>query len=113
MYDGKEIKRIPPENEPSTFNGDFRDKECYNIAKNEAGIIITNPPFGKIWEQYVKCMLETSKKLIFWGNGGAPIYNWFMKLLDEKKLFIARDCSHQFYTDYYMSPVYHKKNITT
>ena len=109
VYDGKEIKRIPPENEPSTFHGDFRDKECYNIAKNEADIIMTNPPFGKKWKQYVNVMLETGKKLIFWGNGGAPIYNWFMPMLDDKKIFIARECSDHYFTDHYMSPTYHRK----
>ena len=113
VYDGKEIKRIPPENEPSTFHGDFRDKECYNIAKNEADIIITNPPFGKIWKQYVNCMLETGKKLIFWGNGVSVMYNWLMPLLNEKKIFVARECSHNYITDHYMTPTYHLKEIRT
>ena len=113
VYDGQEIKRIPPENEPSKFHGDFRDKECYNIAKNEADIIITNPPFGKIWKQYVKCMLETGKKLIFWGNGVSVMYNWLMPLLNEKKIFVARECSHNYITDHYMTPTYHLKEIRT
>ncbi len=108
-YDGKTIHRVPPKNEKSTFHGDFRDEECYEIAKNEADIIMTNPPFGQLWRQYVECMLLTGKKLIFWGNGGAPIYNWFMQLLDEKKLFIAKGCSDHYFTDHYMSPTYHRK----
>ena len=112
-YDGNDIQRFPPEGTPSTFHGDFKEEICYNIAKNEADIIMTNPPFGKKWKQYVNVMLETGKKLIFWGNGGAPIYNWIQQLLDEKKLFIAKDCSHHYMTDHYMSPTYHRKNVSS
>ena len=112
-YDGVKIQRVPPKNEKSTFHGDFRDQECYEIAKNEADIIMTNPPFGKLWRQYVECMLLTGKKLIFWGNGVSPTYNWFMKLLDEKKVFIAKECSHNYLTDHYMSPTYHLKEVRT
>ena len=112
-YDGVKIQRVPPKNEKSTFHGDFRDEECYEIAKNEADIIMTNPPFGKLWRQYVECMLLTGKKLIFWGNGGAPLYNWFMPLLDGKKIFIARECSHTYTIDHYMSPTYHLKEVRT
>ena len=109
-YDGKgDIQRIPPEGTPSTFHGDFKEEICYNIAKNEADIIMTNPPFGKKWKQYVNVMLETGKKLIFWGNGGAPIYNWFMPMLNDKQIFIARECSDHYFTDHYMSPTYHRK----
>ena len=112
-YDGVKIQRVPPKNEKSTFHGDFRDQECYEIAKNEADIIMTNPPFGKLWRQYVECMLLTGKKLIFWGNGVSPTYNWFMQLLDEKKVFIAKECSHNYLTDHYMSPTYHLKEVRT
>ena len=110
IYNGQgDVQRIPPEGTPSTFHGDFKEEICYNIAKNEADIIMTNPPFGKKWRQYVNLMLATGKKLIFWGNGGAPIYNWFMPMLDDKRIFIARECSDHYFTDHYMSPTYHRK----
>ena len=112
-YDGKDIQRFPPEGTPSTFHGDFKEEICYNIAKNEADIIMTNPPFGKKWKQYVNVMLETGKTLIFWGNGVSVTYNWLQKFLDEKKLFCARECSHSYMTDYYMSPTYHLKEVRT
>jgi len=108
-YDGKKIKRIPPDKVKSNFHGDYKEKKCMEIARNEADIIITNPPFGKEWEQYVKCMLETGKTLIFWGNGNASIYTWFMPYLNEKNLFIIKDCSDKYYTDYYMTPNMWKK----
>ena len=110
-YNGNgDIQRTPPLGEKSTFHGDFKEKICYDIAKNEADIIMTNPPFGKKWKQYVETMLETGKKLIFYGNGGAPLYNWFMELLDNKKIFIVKDCSHCFLSDYYLTPLYKRKN---
>jgi len=108
-YNGNKLIRIPPEKVNSDFHGNYKEKKCLDIARNEADIIITNPPFGKEWEQYVKCMFETGKKLIFWGNGGASLYNWFMPLLNEKKLFIINDCSDKYYTDYYMTPNFYKK----
>ena len=111
IYNGSgDVQRIPPHGEKSTFHGDFKEKICYDKAKNEADIVITNPPFGKKWKQYVETMLTTGKKLIFWGNGGAPLYNWFMELLDNKKLFIVRDCSHCFLSDHYLTPLYKRKN---
>ncbi len=108
-YNGGDVKRFPPEGEKSTFHGDFKEPICYNIAKNEADIIMTNPPFGKKWRSFVETMLETGKKVIFWGNGGAPLYNWFMPLLNEKKVFIIRGCSDHYFTDHYLSPTYHRK----
>ena len=35
------------------------------------------------------------------------------QLLDEKKVFIAKDCSHHYMTDHYMSPTYHLKEVRT
>ena len=111
-YDGNgDIQRIPPEGTPSTFHGDFKEKICYDIAKNEADIVITNPPFGKKWQQYVETMVETGKKIIFWGYGIAPTYNWFMPLLDNKKIFIVKDCSDTFLSNHFMTPTYHRKKV--
>jgi len=114
-YDGKKIRRIPPEGMKSDFHGDFKEKICMDIARNEADIIMTNPPFGKEWENYVKAMLETGKKLIFWGNGIAPKYNWFMPLLNEKKIYIINKCSNISIIKSFMTPNYWKKliNIST
>ncbi len=111
-YDGSgDIQRTPPEGEKSTFHGDFKEKICYDIAKNEADIVITNPPFGKKWRQYVETMLATGKKLIFWGNGGAPLYNWFMELLDNKKLFIVNNNFSQNLLETFLTPTFHSKCV--
>lgn len=114
-YDGKRLKRIPPEKIESDYNGsyefhgDYKEKICMHIAKYEADIIMTNPPFGKEWEQYVNCMLGLGKKLIIWGNGGAALYNWFMPFLNEHKIFIIDKISNVFESDYYLTPNYWKK----
>ena len=36
-----------------------------------------------------------------------------MQLLDEKKIFVARECSHNYITDHYMAPTYHLKEVRT
>ena len=110
-YDGEKIKRIPPDKVKSNFHGDYKEKICMDIARNEADIIMTNPPFGKEWEQYVKCMMDTGKKLIFWGNGNVVHYNWFMPFLNEHKIYVVKDVSDIFETNYYMSPNYWRKKI--
>jgi len=111
-YDGKKIIRIPPDHVKSDFHGDYKEEKCLKIAREEADIIITNPPFGKEWEQYVKCMLSTGKKLIFWGFGNSARYNWFMPYLNKHKLYIVRECSNNnVIMNYYMTPNYWKKKI--
>jgi hypothetical protein len=110
-YDGNKIRRIPPCGVKSDFHGDFRKKKCLQIANEQADIIITNPPFGEMWEKYVKCMVETGKTLIFWGNGTTASYNWFMPLLNDHKIHIIDAVSHKFLTDHYLTPTYHKKEV--
>ncbi|MDR0303159.1 MAG: adenine-specific methyltransferase EcoRI family protein [Chitinispirillales bacterium] len=112
-YEGKIIRRVPPIGVKSDFHGDFKEKICMDIARNKADIIMTNPPFGQEWKNYINAMLSTGKKLIFWGNGGAPLYNWFMPLLNSKKIQIVKDCSDTFLIGHYMTPTMWRKKITT
>jgi hypothetical protein len=72
---------------------------------------MTNPPFGEHFEQYVRCMLDTGKKLIFWGNAMAITYTWFIPLLNEHKIYIVKDCSDCELSSYYITPTYHKKKV--
>ena len=110
-YNGKRITRQPAMGVSSNFHGDFRERICMDIAKNESDIIITNPPWGQLWRQFVECMLSTNKKLIFWGNNSAPTYNWFMPLLNEKKIHIIDNISDKAETLYFMTPNYYKKKV--
>jgi len=103
-YDGKKLIKIPPTGTPSKFHGSYADKECMDLAKNEADIIITNPPFSK-FEHYFKCMQSTGKDVICLGSKTAVQYTWTKKLWDNKKLFVL-PCRF----DWFLTPTYKSKN---
>jgi len=103
-YNGKKLVKIPPTGTPSKFHGSYADKECMDIAKNEADIIITNPPFSK-FEHYFRCMLQTGKDVICLGSKTAVQYIWTKELWDSKKLFVL-PCRF----DWFLTPTYKSKN---
>ncbi|TAG06757.1 MAG: hypothetical protein EAZ44_01615 [Cytophagia bacterium] len=103
-YDGKKIIRIPPIGEKSKFHGSYNDNECMRIAKNEADVIITNPPFSK-FEHFWKCMQSTGKDVICLGNKTAAQYTWTKDLWNNNKIFVL---PHRF--DWFLTPTYKKKN---
>lgn len=103
-YDGKKTLRIPPIGNKSNFHGSYNDNECMYIAKNEADVIITNPPFSK-FEHYYKCMLSTKKDVICLGSKTAVQYTWTKELWQNKKLFVL---PHRF--DWFLTPTYKSKN---
>ena len=103
IYDGKKILRIPPVGSKANFHGSYSDKECMDIANNEADVIITNPPFSK-FEHFFKCMLSTGKDVICLGSKTAVQYTW-TKDLWNKKLFVL-PCRF----DWFLTPTYKKKN---
>ena len=102
-YDGKKILRIPPVGMKSNFHGSYSDKECMEIAKNEADIIITNPPFSK-FEHYFKCMLSTGKDVICLGSKTAVQYTWTKELWDNKKIFVL-----PYELNWFLTPTYKNK----
>ena len=103
IYDGKKILRIPPVGSKANFHGSYSNKECMDIANNEADVIITNPPFSK-FEHFFKCMLSTGKDVICLGSKTAVQYTW-TKDLWNKKLFVL-PCRF----DWFLTPTYKKKN---
>ena len=106
-YDGKKILRIPPVGEKSKFHGSYSDKECMNIANNEAEVIITNPPFSK-FEHFFKCMQSTGKDVICFGNGVAVRYQWTEELWKNKKIFVI-----PFEFNEFLTPTFKKKRAKT
>lgn len=106
-YDGKKTLRIPPIGEKSKFHGSYSDKECMNIANNEADVIITNPPFSK-FEHFFKCMLSTGKDVICFGNGSAVQYQWTEELWKNKKISVIPFEFNQFLT-----PTFKRKRAKT
>lgn len=106
-YDGKKTLRIPPIGEKSKFHGSYYDKECMNIANNEADVIITNPPFSK-FEHFFKCMQSTGKDVICFGNGSAVQYTWTEELWKNKKISVIPFEFNQFLT-----PTFKRKRAKT
>jgi hypothetical protein len=103
-YDGKKIVKIPPNGNKSNFHGSYSEKECMDIANNEADIIITNPPFSK-FEHFFKCMLSTGKDVICLGSKTAVQYTWTKELWNNNKIFVL---PNRF--DWFLTPTYKKKN---
>jgi len=103
-YDGKKMLRIPPIGNTSTFHGSYAEKECMDIAKNEADVIITNPPFSK-FEHFYMCMLSTGKDVICLGSKTAANYKWTEELWKSKKIFVL---PHRF--DWFLTPTFKSKN---
>jgi len=104
-YDGKKMVKIPPNGSKSNFHGSYSEKECMNIANNEADVIITNPPFSK-FEHFFKCMLSTGKDVICLGSKTSAQYTW-TKELWNKKFFVL---PYRF--DWFLTPTYKRKNAT-
>ena len=106
-YDGKKFLRMPPVGNKSNFHGSYSDKECMNIANNEADVIITNPPFSK-FEHFYKCMLSTGKDVICFGNGTAVQYQWTKELWQNKKLSVI-----PFEFNWFLTPTFKRKRAKT
>lgn len=106
-YDGKKTLRIPPVGNKSNFHGSYSDKECMDIANNEADIIITNPPFTK-FEHYFKCMQSTKKDFICFGNGAAVQYQWTKELWQNKKISVI-----PFEFNLFLTPTFKVKRAKT
>ncbi|MDR2963966.1 MAG: adenine-specific methyltransferase EcoRI family protein [Bacteroidales bacterium] len=102
-YDGKRLLRVPPVGMPAKFHGSYAEKECMEIAQNEADVIITNPPFSK-FEHFYKCMISTGKEIICIGNGGAVQYSWTKELWQKKKIAVLPCEFHWF-----LGPSFKKK----
>ena len=106
-YDGKKTLRIPPIGNKSNFHGSYSDKECMDIANNEADVIITNPPFTK-FEHYFKCMQSTKKDFICFGNGAAVQYQWTKELWQNKKISVI-----PFEFNLFLTPTFKVKRAKT
>lgn len=102
-FDGEKLIKIPPTGTPSKFHGSYADKECMDIAKNKADIIITNPPFSK-FEHYFKCMQSTGKDVICFGSKTAVQYTWTKELWNDKKIFVL---PYEF--NWFLTPTYKNK----
>lgn len=68
-------------------DGDFRSEEV-KALRDEADIIITNPPFS-LFREFIAWICEANKKFIVIGNVGAISYKEIFPLLMQNRLWLG------------------------
>lgn len=66
-------------------DGDFRSSEVRKL-RDEADIIITNPPFS-LFREFVAWIMEANKKFLIIGNQNAITYKEIFPLIKDNKLW--------------------------
>jgi hypothetical protein len=66
-------------------DGDFRSKEIKNL-RDEADIIITNPPFS-LFREFLAWIVEADKKFVIIGNMNAITYKEVFPLIKANKMW--------------------------
>lgn len=66
-------------------DGDFRSEEVKKL-RDEADIIITNPPFS-LFREFVAWIMEADKKCLIIGNVNCISYKEFFPLIKENKIW--------------------------
>lgn len=72
-------------------DGDFRSEEVKRL-RDEADIIITNPPFS-LFRQFLSWIMAAQKKFLILGNMNAVTYNEVFPLLKENKIWFGPSIS--------------------
>ena len=68
-------------------DGDFRSAEVKTL-RDEADIIITNPPFS-LFRDFLAWILEAGKQFVILGNMNASTYNEVFPYLKENKIWLG------------------------
>lgn len=68
-------------------NGDFRSKEVCKL-RDEADIIITNPPFS-LFREFLAWIMEADKEFAIIGNVNAITYKEVFPLIKENKIWLG------------------------
>ena len=68
-------------------DGDFRSKEIRKL-RDEADIIVTNPPFS-LFREFVAWLMETEKQFVIIGNMNAITYKEVFPLIMENKMWLG------------------------
>ena len=68
-------------------DGDFRSKEVCQF-RDEADIIVTNPPFS-LFREFVAWIMEAGKKLLVIGNSNALSYKEIFPLVQSNRLWLG------------------------
>ncbi len=72
-------------------DGDFNSKEVKKL-RNEADIIITNPPFS-LFRDFLAWIVEADKKFVILGNMNALTYKETFPLIKENKMWLGPSIS--------------------
>lgn len=79
-------------------DGDFRSDEV-KVLRDEADIIITNPPFS-LFREFLAWIIEANKKFIIIGNMNAITYKEVFPLIKENKMWLgSTGCAARVYKD--------------
>ena len=68
-------------------DGDFRSPEV-TVLRNEADIIVTNPPFS-LFREFLGWIVEADKQCLMIGNTNAITYKEVFPLIKENKLWLG------------------------
>ena len=68
-------------------NGDFRSKEIKQL-RDEADIIITNPPFS-LFREFLTWIMEANKQFLIIGSKNAITYKEVFPLIKDNKMWIG------------------------
>lgn len=68
-------------------DGDFRSKEIIKL-RDEADIIITNPPFS-LFREFLAWIVEANKKFVMIGSKNAITYKEVFPLIKENKMWVG------------------------
>ncbi len=68
-------------------DGDFRSKEIRRL-RDEADIIVTNPPFS-LFREFVVWLMESKKQFIIIGNMNAVTYKEIFPLIKNNKMWLG------------------------
>jgi hypothetical protein len=82
-------------------DGDFRSEEIMKL-RDEADVIITNPPFS-LFKEFLAWIMEANKSFVIIGNQNAITYKEVFPLIRENRMWLGkgfhRSMAH-FYTPY-------------
>lgn len=69
-------------------DGDFRSEEV-KALRDEADIIVTNPPFSK-FREFIQWIMEANKKFVIIGHQNAIKYKEVFPLIMDNKIWLGR-----------------------
>ena len=69
-------------------DGDFRSKEVTKL-RDEADIIVTNPPFS-LFREFVAWLMNSGKQFVIIGNQNAITYKEIFPLIKDNKIWLGK-----------------------